>query len=114
MIWLQALAVFLLIVLNGALSMAEMAVVSANRTRLKLMADRGSRGARIALTLADDTASFLSTVQIGITLIGVLAGAVGGATLAEGLGSLLDHVPWIAPHGASVAMALVVMVITLV
>ena len=114
MIWLQALAVFLLIVLNGALSMAEMAVVSANRTRLKLMADRGSRGARIALALAEDTASFLSTVQVGITLIGVLAGAVGGATLAEGLGGRLDEFPLIAPHGETVAMALVVMVITLV
>ena len=114
MIWLQALAVFLLIVLNGALAMAEMAVVSANRTRLKLMADRGSRGARIALALAEDTTSFLSTVQVGITLIGVLAGAVGGATLAEGLGAILDRIPWVAPHGETVAMAFVVMVITLV
>ena len=83
-------------------------------TGLKLLADRGSRGARIALALAEDTASFLSTVQVGITLIGVLAGAVGGATLAEGLGAILDRVPWIAPHGETVAMAFVVMVITLV
>ena len=75
-IWFQALTVFLLIVVNGALAMAELAVVSSSKPRLKLLADRGSRGARIALALAEDTTSFLSTIQVGITLIGVLAGAV--------------------------------------
>ncbi len=113
-IWLQAAAVFLLIVLNGLLSMAEMAVVSSSKPRLKLLADRGSRGARVALELAEDPASFLSTVQIGITLIGVLAGAVGGATLAEGIGALLNHhLPAIKPHGEAVAMVIVVVCITL-
>jgi len=112
-IWFQALTVFLLIVLNGMLAMAELAVVSSSKPRLKLLADRGSRGARIALALAEDTTSFLSTIQVGITLIGVLAGAVGGATLAEEIGGILDGVPWIAPHGEAVAMTLVVMAITL-
>ena len=112
-IWFQALTVFLLIVLNGMLAMAELAVVSSSKPRLKLLADRGSRGARIALALAEDTTSFLSTIQVGITLIGVLAGAVGGATLAEEIGGILDRVPWIAPHGEAVAMTLVVMAITL-
>jgi len=112
-IWFQALTVFLLIVLNGMLAMAELAVVSSSKPRLKLLADRGSRGARIALALAEDTTSFLSTIQVGITLIGVLAGAVGGATLAEEIGRILDRVPWIAPHGEAVAMTLVVMAITL-
>lgn len=113
MIWMQALLVLLLILFNGVLSMAELAVVSSSKPRLKLLADRGSRGARAALALAEDTASFLSTIQIGITLIGVLAGAVGGATLAEGIGALLDRLPAVAPHGETVAMVLVVMVITL-
>ena len=113
MIWLQAAAVFLLIVLNGVLSMSELAVVSSSKPRLKLLADRGSRGARVALGLIDDPGSFLSTVQIGITLIGVLTGAVGGATLAEGVGTMLNHYVWIAPRGEAVAMALVVVIITL-
>jgi len=112
-IWLQALMVLLLILLNGVLSMAELAVVSSSKPRLKLLADRGSRGARAALALAEDTTSFLSTIQIGITLIGVLAGAVGGATLAEGIGAVLDRFPAVAPHGEAVAMVLVVMAITL-
>ena len=112
-IWFQALTVFLLIVVNGMLAMAELAVVSSSKPRLKLLADRGSRGARIALALAEDTTSFLSTIQVGITLIGVLAGAVGGATLAEEIGGILDRVPRIAPHGEAVAMTLVVMAITL-
>ena len=109
LIFLQALMVLLLILLNGVLAMAELAVVSSSKPRLKLLADRGSRGARAALALAEDTTSFLSTIQIGITLIGVLAGAVGGATLAEGIGVLLDRLPVVAPHGEAVAMVLVVM-----
>lgn len=113
MIWLQAAAVFLLIVLNGMLSMSELAVVSSSKPRLKLLADRGSRGARVALGLIDDPGSFLSTVQIGITLIGVLTGAVGGATLAGGVGAMLNQYAWIAPRGEAVAMALVVVIITL-
>ena len=82
MIWLQAAAVFLLIVLNGLLSMSELAVVSSSKPRLKLLADRGSRGARVGLGLIDDPGSFLSPVQIGITPIGGLQGAGGGGPLA--------------------------------
>lgn len=113
MIWLQAGVVVLLIVLNGMLSMSELAVVSSSKPRLKLLADRGSRGARVALGLIEDPGSFLSTVQIGITLIGVLTGAVGGATLAAGVGEILNHYAWIAPRGEAAAMALVVVSITL-
>lgn len=112
MIWLQVGVVLLLIVINGALAMAEMSVVSSNRHRLKLLADRGSRGARIALALAEDPGRFLSTVQIGITLVGVLAGAFGGATLSGPLAAALDRVPAIAPYGEVVAMFVVVVGIT--
>lgn len=112
MMWLEILVVLLLIVFNGMLAMAEMAVVSSNRTRLKLLADRGSRGARIALTLAEDPGAFLSTVQIGITLVGVLAGAFGGATLSEHLAESLNRFAVIAPYGELIAVLVVVVGIT--
>ncbi|CAA0113331.1 Uncharacterised protein [Starkeya nomas] len=82
--------VILLVLINGVLAMAELSVVSARPARLRAMADNGSRGARIALGLAADPGRFLSTVQIGITLIGILAGAFSGATLGEMLGQWLQ------------------------
>ncbi|WAC27777.1 hemolysin family protein [Ancylobacter sp. SL191] len=81
--------VVLLVLINGVLAMAELSVVSARPARLRAMADKGSRGARIALSLAADPGRFLSTVQIGITLIGILAGAFSGATLGGRLGEWL-------------------------
>ena len=73
--------VILLTILNGVLAMSELAIVSARPARLKVLADQGSRGARLALRLAENPGRFLSTVQIGITLVGVLSGAFSGATL---------------------------------
>ncbi|TCL68179.1 hemolysin family protein [Rhizobium sp. BK251] len=73
--------VILLTVLNGVLAMSELAVVSSRPARLKVLADQGSRGARLAIKLAENPGRFLSTVQIGITLVGVLSGAFSGATL---------------------------------
>ena len=108
MIWLEVVVVLLLVVFNGLLAMAEMAVVSSNRTRLKLLAEQGSRGARVALALAEAPGAFLSTVQIGITLVGVLAGAFGGATLSEHLAVILNRAPFVAPYGAPLAMFVVV------
>lgn len=78
-----------LIALNGVFSLSELAVISSRRGRLKALADAGSRGARTALALADDPGRFLSTVQIGITLVGILAGAFSGATLGGALTELL-------------------------
>ncbi|MBC2773259.1 HlyC/CorC family transporter [Rhizobium sp. AQ_MP] len=82
--------VFFLTVLNGVLAMSELAVVSARPARLKVLADQGSRGAETALKLASDPGRFLSTVQIGITLVGVLSGAFSGATLGARLSSWLE------------------------
>ncbi len=81
--------VVLLVLINGVLAMAELSVVSARPARLRAMADKGSTGARTALALAADPGRFLSTVQIGITLIGILAGAFSGATLGDMLGEWL-------------------------
>ncbi len=79
--WLDLVLILALVALNGALSMSELAIVSAREARLKAMAKSGSGGAKVALQLASDPGKFLSTVQIGITLIGILTGAFSGASL---------------------------------
>src|SRR5882672_443980 len=81
MLSLELAIVVALILLNGLLALAELAIVSSRRARLKAMVDREVVGARRALALASDPGRFLSTVQIGITLVGVLSGAFSGATL---------------------------------
>ena len=95
--------VLALIVLNGALAMSELAVVSSRPARLKAMAENKRRGARAALVLAEDPGRFLSTVQIGITLVGVLSGAFSGATLGPRFAAALLRmgVPadWATPLG---------------
>ncbi len=79
--WLDVLIIAALILINGVLAMSELAIVSARDARLKAMAKSGSGGAKVALELAADSGRFLSTVQVGITLIGILTGAFSGATL---------------------------------
>jgi magnesium and cobalt exporter, CNNM family len=81
--WLDVVLIIALIALNGVLAMSELAIVSAREARLKAMAKTGSGGAKCALSLAAEPGRFLSTVQIGITLIGILAGAYSGASLGE-------------------------------
>ena len=104
--------VFLLLLLNGFFAMAELAIVSARRARLRQLIEDKSRGARLALDLAENPALFLSIVQIGMTLNSVLAGAFSGATLAGPFGVTLNDIPWIAPYGDDVAMALTVAGVT--
>lgn len=109
---LEILIVFLLIVLNGVFALSEMAVVSSRRARLQQRINDGDLGAKTALHLAENPNNFLSTVQIGITLIGVLAGAVGGAAIAEPFAELINNVPWLADYANSIALGSVVLVIT--
>jgi putative hemolysin len=90
-VFVEIAFLLLLICLNGMLAMSELAIVSARPARLKVLVDRGSRGARTALNLAADPGRFLSTVQIGITLVGVLAGAFSGATLGARLALVLPE-----------------------
>src|SRR5262249_45421711 len=89
MLTLELIIVVLLIVINGLLSMSELAVVSSRPARLSLLASKGVHGAERALALASDPGKFLSTVQIGITLVGVLSGAFSGATLGQRLAGWL-------------------------
>src|SRR5215510_7346271 len=79
----EIIFIIVLLIANGVFSMSEMAVVSARKARLQKLAADGDRGAQTALTLANNPGPFLSTVQIGITLVGILAGAFGGVTIAE-------------------------------
>lgn len=111
-IGLELTILFLLILGNGVLAMAELAVVSARKPRLQQMADEGSTGARTALTLASDPGEFLSSVQIGITLVGILAGAFGGATVARWLAEWLARIAWLAPYATPVSVGVVVVLTT--
>jgi putative hemolysin len=101
-----------LIGINGVLAMSEMAIASARRARLQERAEDGSQGARTALALIDEPNRFLSTIQIGVTLVGILAGTFGGSTLAEPLASALDGFPLLSPYSEAIAFTLVVIVIT--
>ncbi len=109
---LEIAVLLLLILVNGVLAMSEIALVSARKARLKQWADSGDRGAQRALTLVSDPSRFFATVQIGITLVGILAGAVGGATLAANLGDWLTSFPALAPYAQALGMIAVVAVIT--
>jgi putative hemolysin len=108
----EIVVLVLLIILNGVFAMSEIAVISSRRGRLQQWADEGNRGAQTALTLTNEPTRFLSTVQIGITLIGTLAGAFGGATLAAQLSSQLARVPALAPYRQPLSFGLVVLSIT--
>lgn len=109
---LEVLLILLLIFANGIFAMSEMAIVSARKTRLQQAADKGDARARAALELANNPDRLLSTVQIGITLIGILAGAFGGATIAEQIGVRIDQISSLAGYGDAVGLAIVVIVIT--
>lgn len=108
----EILIILALMVANGLFSMSEMAVISARRTRLQHAAQKGDRRAQLALELSDSPNRLLSTVQIGITLIGILAGAVGGATIAEQLGLFLERFPLLATSAEMIGVGIVVLAIT--
>jgi putative hemolysin len=104
--------ILLLVALNGAFAMSELAIVSARRGRLLAMQRTGNPGAAAAMALAEDPQRFLPTVQVGITLVGILAGVFGGARLAGPLADLLARVPGFAPLATEAAFVLVVVAIT--
>lgn len=108
----EILIVFLLLLANGIFAMAEIAVVSARKARLEVLARDGSSAAKAALALSVDPTRFLSTVQIGITLVGILAGAFGGATLSEKLAVVIAQSPLLAPYSSALAILIVVGAIT--
>ncbi len=105
-VW-ELLVIAFLILLNGFFAMSELAVMASRRARLEQMAEERVRGAGAALRLIDDPTRFLSTVQVGITLVGILAGAYSGATLAEPLGDVLSGVFGRAAYPVSVGIVVV-------
>ena len=109
---LEIVIVFLLLIANGIFAMSEAAIISARKARLQHRADNGDVRAQAALDLAANPNQFLAAVQIGITLVGIFAGAFGGATLAEEIAVLLSQVPPLAPYGETIGVALVVLLIT--
>ena len=109
---IESIIILSLILINGVFALSEMSLVSAKRLRLEQLAGEGSIGAKRAVALMERPNRFLSTVQIGITLIGVLAGAFGGNALSKPLARVLEGVSFLAPYAQSVSFTLVVILIT--
>lgn len=108
----EVLFIIMLLMGNGVFAMSELAIVSSRKTRLQQMCATGNSRACAALDLAIAPDRFLPTIQIGITLVGILAGALGGATIAEQLGEQISRVPALALYGEAIGLAIVVVVIT--
>lgn len=111
-ILIEAGIILILVMVNGLFSMSELAVVSARRARLRRAAEDGDGRAATALELAADPNRFLSTVQVGITVVGTLAGVFGGATIAERLAGWIETFPGPAPYADAIGLSVVVAAIS--
>jgi putative hemolysin len=109
----EIVMILVLILVNAVLAGSEAALVASRKARLQQRSSEGDKLSGLALKLIEDPNTFLSTTQIGITLIGVLAGAVGGATIAEALAGLLNNIPYLAPYSESLGLGIVVISITI-
>lgn len=109
---MEILIIVLLMILNGLFAMSEMAVVSSRKSRLKQWANEGNFRARIALDMAQSPSRFLSTIQVGITLIGIFAGAFGGTTVARSLEIHLRGIPYLKGYSEAVSLGAVVLGLT--
>lgn len=109
---MEIFIIVILIILNGLFAMSEVALISARKSSLKTQAVKGSRSARLALRLAEDPDRFLSTVQIGITLIGILTGIYSGATLADRFGEILAGLGMPLATATTIAQAAIVIIVT--
>src|SRR5688572_10744219 len=108
------LLVFVLVLINGVFAMSEIAIVSSRRARLVQMADVGRSGAARALQLAAEPTRFLSSVQVGITSIGIMNGAIGEAGIASALRGSFEQIPTIAPYANTLALGIMVVALTYV
>jgi putative hemolysin len=108
----EILIILLLVGLNGVFAMSELAIVSSRKTRLQAIARRGSPGATAALALQEDPKRFLPTVQVGITMVGIVAGVFGGSAIAGPLGDAMDGLPLLGRFAHEIAFTLVVVLIT--
>jgi putative hemolysin len=108
----EIVVIFLLTIVNGLFAMSEVALLAARKSRLQQQASQGDARAARALALQQNPNNFLSTVQIGITLVGVISGAFGGATIAEEIAGYLSRSPVLAPHAEAVGISIVVIGVT--
>lgn len=108
----EGAVIVLLLMFNGFLAMSEIAIVSSRRSRLEQLADAGRVNARTALALAENPSRYLAAIQMGMTLIGILAGTLSGATLADRLGDWFGLYPSIAPYAKPAAVGIVVVAVT--
>ncbi|MFH0787929.1 MAG: hemolysin family protein [Pseudomonadota bacterium] len=109
---MEILIIFLLMICNALFAMSEMAVVASRKVRLQQWANQGNTRAQVALDLAQSPNRFLSTIQVGITLIGILAGAFGGTTVARSLEGYLKGVPYLRGYSEVLSLGIVVLGIT--
>src|SRR5579859_1530058 len=111
-LFIEIAVIFILILANGFFSAAEIAIVSARRSRLQHEIDIRHAGAKQALDLAEHPERFLAKVQVGITLISTFTAAFGGANISEPLAVLLRRISWLQTYADSIALACVVLLIT--
>jgi putative hemolysin len=109
---MEILIIAILILLNGMFALSEIALVSASRTKLESRSSAGHSGAKIALKLLEKPENFLSAIQIGITLVGIVSGAYGGIQLSDNLATLLLRFELIRPYAGNLALVCVVSIIT--
>lgn len=109
---LEIFIISLLLVINGVFSMTEIALVSVKKSRLVQAAQKGNNGAKKALDLLKEPEKFLSTIQIGITLVGIIAGAYGGEAFTEDLKPIIEKSEWLRPYAETLAFSLIVLIIT--
>jgi len=110
--WAEGAIIIALVLVNGFFAASELALVSARKARLRAQAERGHRGARAALALLENPTRLLSTVQIGITLIGILTGVYSGAVFAADLAAVFERIPWLAAHAEQTAFVIVVVLVS--
>lgn len=109
---MEILIIFMLTLINGIFALSEIALVSLKKSKIEQKAQQGNTRAKIVLDLLKDPESFLSSIQVGITLIGVIAGAYGGAALADDVEPLLKRIPLIAPYAEELSIVLIIGIIT--
>jgi putative hemolysin len=112
--WEQILIIFLLIIINGLFALSEMAVVSSRKSKLELAAKRGEKNADLAFRLADHPSQFLSTIQVGITIIGIFLGIYTGKNLTGLLTSTVSHFDILAPYAYSISVTIILIIVTFV
>lgn len=109
---MEFIIILLLLVLNGIFAMYEISLVSSSKARLETFAAKGDKSARSVLKQLEEPEKFLSTIQIGITLIGIISGAFGGVAIAHQVAPLFEKIPVLAPHAQDISMVTVVVLIT--